>query len=72
MFLLLWIDRRFRPPDGQLMVMYLIGYGVGRFWVEGLRIDAADELGGLALEPVGRARHGRRGVRRARALARSG
>ena len=45
--LLLWIDRRFRPALGQLMVMYLIGYGVGRFWIEGLRIDAADELGGL-------------------------
>ncbi len=46
-FLLLWIDRRFRPALGQLMVMYVIGYGVGRFWVEGLRIDTADELGGL-------------------------
>ncbi len=44
-FVLLWIDRRFRPPNGQLMVMYLIGYGLGRFWVEGLRIDPADELG---------------------------
>jgi hypothetical protein len=29
------------------MVMYVIGYGIGRFWIEGLRIDAADELGGL-------------------------
>ena len=29
------------------MVMYVIGYGMGRFWVEGLRIDRADELGGL-------------------------
>ena len=46
-FLLLWIDRRFRPAPGQLMVMYVIGYGMGRFWVEGLRIDRADELGGL-------------------------
>jgi prolipoprotein diacylglyceryl transferase len=46
-FLLLWIDRRFRPALGQLMVMYVIGYGVGRFWIEGLRIDTADELGGL-------------------------
>ncbi len=44
-FVLLWIDRRFRPADGQLMVMYLIGYGLGRFWVEGLRIDPADEIG---------------------------
>ena len=46
-FLLLWIDRRFRPGLGQLMVMYVMGYGVGRFWVEGLRIDKADELAGL-------------------------
>ncbi len=45
--LLLWIERRFRPGLGQLMPMYLIGYGVGRFWVEGLRIDRADVLGGL-------------------------
>ncbi|MGI9645681.1 MAG: prolipoprotein diacylglyceryl transferase [Ilumatobacteraceae bacterium] len=46
-FVLLWIDRRFRPVDGQLMIMYLIGYGIGRFWIEGLRIDPADEFGGL-------------------------
>ena len=46
-FVLLWIDRRYRPVDGQLMIMYLIGYGIGRFWIEGLRIDPADEFGGL-------------------------
>jgi prolipoprotein diacylglyceryl transferase len=46
-FLLLWIDRRFRPAPGQLMVMYIMGYGAGRFWVEGLRIDPADEIAGL-------------------------
>ncbi len=45
--LLLWIDRRFRPAPGQLFVMYVIGYGIGRFWVEGLRIDRADEIAGL-------------------------
>ena len=45
--LLLWIDRRFRPAPGQLFVMYIIGYGVGRFWVEGMRIDRADEIAGL-------------------------
>ena len=27
--------------------MYVVGYGLGRFWVEGLRIDEADALGGL-------------------------
>jgi len=45
--LLLWIDRKYRPGLGQLMAMYVMGYGVGRFWVEGLRIDKADELAGL-------------------------
>ena len=45
--LLLWIDKKFRPAPGQLFVMYVIGYGIGRFWVEGLRIDRADEFAGL-------------------------
>ncbi|MET0147312.1 MAG: prolipoprotein diacylglyceryl transferase [Ilumatobacteraceae bacterium] len=46
-FLLIWIDRRYRPAGGRLMAMYVLGYGVGRFWVEGLRIDTADHLAGL-------------------------
>ena len=46
-FLLIWIDRRFRPAGGRLLAMYVLGYGVGRFWIEGLRIDTADHLGGL-------------------------
>jgi len=45
--LLLWIDRRFTLRNGSLMAIYVIGYGVGRFWVEGLRIDAATEVAGL-------------------------
>jgi hypothetical protein len=45
--LLLWIDRRFRMGPGRLFAVYLMGYGAGRFWVEGLRIDPADEIGGL-------------------------
>ena len=45
--LLILIDRRYRPAGGRLLAMYVLGYGVGRFWVEGLRIDAADHLGGL-------------------------
>ena len=46
---LLAIDRHWtvRPP--RLMAMYTLGYGVGRFWVEGLRIDPADQIGGLRL-----------------------
>ena len=45
--LLLWIDRRFRPAPGQLFVIYVMGYGLGRFWIEGLRIDPANEVAGL-------------------------
>ncbi|MGH9272332.1 MAG: prolipoprotein diacylglyceryl transferase [Ilumatobacteraceae bacterium] len=45
--LLLWIDKRFNPAGGRLLAMYVLGYGVIRFWVEGLRIDPAEELGGL-------------------------
>jgi prolipoprotein diacylglyceryl transferase len=48
-FVLLWIDKRFRPAPGQLFVMYIIGYGIGRFWVESLRIDPADDVFGLRL-----------------------
>jgi prolipoprotein diacylglyceryl transferase len=44
---LLWIDKRFRPAGGRLLAMYVLGYGVGRFWIEGLRIDEADEIAGL-------------------------
>jgi len=44
---LIWIDHRWRPAPGRLFATYVVGYGVGRFWVEGLRIDEADRLGGL-------------------------
>jgi prolipoprotein diacylglyceryl transferase len=43
--LLLWIDARYRPTGKRLLAMYLLGYGIGRFWIEGLRIDKADEIG---------------------------
>ena len=42
-----WIDKKFRVANGQLLAVYVLGYGIGRFWIEGLRIDEADELGGL-------------------------
>jgi prolipoprotein diacylglyceryl transferase len=44
---LLAIDRRWKVRPPRLLAMYVLGYGVGRFWVEGLRIDKADHLGGL-------------------------
>lgn len=45
--LLIVIDRRVRLGPGHLMGVYVVGYGIGRFWIEGLRIDRADELAGL-------------------------
>lgn len=33
----------------RLLAVYTIGYGIGRFWVEGLRIDPTKEGGGLRL-----------------------
>ena len=46
---LLWIDRRFAPQRGRLFAMYVAGYGLGRFWIEGLRIDDAKEFGPFRL-----------------------
>jgi prolipoprotein diacylglyceryl transferase len=47
--LLLWCQRQFRLAAGRLLGIYLVGYGVGRLWIEGLRIDPASEAGGLRL-----------------------
>ena len=44
---LIAVDRRFRLRPGSLFGLYLIGYGIGRFWIEGLRIDPSSELAGL-------------------------
>jgi len=36
---LLMIERRFKPRWGQFFGMYLIWYGIGRFFIESLRVD---------------------------------
>ena len=48
--LLIVIGRRIihRRPE-RLLAYYLLGYGIGRFWLEGLRIDPAKEGAGLRL-----------------------
>jgi phosphatidylglycerol:prolipoprotein diacylglycerol transferase len=35
---LLWYIRR-KKFDGEVFLLYLLGYGIGRFWVESLRTD---------------------------------
>ena len=46
---LLLIERKLRLRPGRLMVVYLLGYFAGRFWIEGLRIDDASTFAGLRL-----------------------
>jgi prolipoprotein diacylglyceryl transferase len=46
---LIWAGRRWAMRPGRLMAWYLVGYWVGRFWIEGLRIDPAKSGGGLRL-----------------------
>ncbi len=46
--LLVIVERRLRPRlrRGQLFVLYVGGYALGRLWVESLRIDPANEIAG--------------------------
>ncbi len=37
---IIFIFRKHKKFDGQLMAMYFIGYGMGRFWIEPMRTDA--------------------------------
>ena len=36
---LLFIYLRHKVSDGEVFLVYLAGYGIGRFWIEGLRTD---------------------------------
>lgn len=50
MVVLILIGRRMmQSRPGRLLACYVIGYGIGRYWVEGLRIDPTKEGGGLRL-----------------------
>ena len=47
MFFLLWVGRRFKEwlRPGDLFLFYLVGYPIGRFFLEFLRLDAAELAG---------------------------
>lgn len=45
--LLIWLDRKRVLRPGDLFVLYVGGYGLGRLWVESLRSDEASLLLGL-------------------------
>lgn len=38
-FVLLWIERWLRPRWGQFFALYLVWYGIGRFFIESIRVD---------------------------------
>lgn len=44
---LLWIDRRFKLGWGKLFALYMVIYGSGRFWIEGIRTDFSYMIGPL-------------------------
>ena len=46
---LVWADKRFRMGHGRVFALYVLLYCAGRFWIEGLRIDDANEIWGLRL-----------------------
>lgn len=40
LLLLIFFYRKHKKFDGELFLLYLLGYGVGRAWIEGLRTDS--------------------------------
>jgi prolipoprotein diacylglyceryl transferase len=46
---LIWADRRFRLGHGKVFALYVVLYTAGRFWIEALRIDRVNEIGGFRL-----------------------
>lgn len=51
--LIIFLYRKNKKFDGELFAMYLAGYGMGRFWIEGLRVDQL-QIGntGLAVSQI--------------------
>ena len=47
--LLVWLDRRFRLGHGKVFALYVLLYTGGRFWIEALRIDTVNQIGGFRL-----------------------
>lgn len=51
-FLLLWLDRRFPLGRGKLFSLYMVIYGTGRFFIEGMRTDFSYMVGPLRTNQV--------------------
>lgn len=44
---LLWAGKRFALKPGRLFGLYVLGYSLGRLWIEFIRVDFASELAGV-------------------------
>ena len=44
---LLWVNKRFTLRPGRLFGLYVLGYSLGRLWIEFIRVDFASELAGV-------------------------
>src|SRR5699024_8681183 len=47
--LIVLLDRKIRFANGQVFALYMMAYGLGRFWIEMLRMHPAQEFAGLRL-----------------------
>jgi phosphatidylglycerol---prolipoprotein diacylglyceryl transferase len=50
--LVAWADRRWQLGHGRAFAIYVAAYCVGRFGIEGLRIDPATHVGGLRINVI--------------------
>jgi prolipoprotein diacylglyceryl transferase len=46
---IIWADRRFKLGHGRVFALYVLGYTIGRGWIEHLRSDYAHHIAGLRL-----------------------
>jgi prolipoprotein diacylglyceryl transferase len=46
---LIWLDRRYKIGHGRIFALYVLLYTIGRFWIEALRVDPANQVLGLRL-----------------------
>lgn len=46
---LIWLDKRRKLRRGELFALYVVGYAVGRLWVEALRADGASLILGVRI-----------------------
>lgn len=47
--LVIWADRKWKLGKGRALAVYVMGYTVGRFWIELMRTDEANKILGVRL-----------------------